>query len=126
MYLIIVPLIFILILGTGAYVRWQSSIEPAPYEVMFEHRESEPLRVGRGEDGWFVTATEDTLPAAFRSGGSFSELGESIPLRVATGGQYEGATGPLPRDRQFFEIALIGGRTVQTAERVVPLKGAAN
>lgn len=126
MVFLIVPVLLILVvLSLGGYLRRQSLIEPAAYEELFAHRESEPLRVTRGESGWLVTAAKGTLPIALRSGPSLGELGEALPLRSA-GSKYAAPASPLPCERQFFEIDVAAGGTVQTAERVLPLEGAAN
>ena len=58
-YVVAGSLAFILtpILAMMTYLWWQSTIKPTPFDVMFEVRESDPLRISRAENGWAITAS---------------------------------------------------------------------
>jgi protein-tyrosine phosphatase len=113
------------ILGIAAYLWWQSTIKPAPFDVMFEVRESDPLRVSRVEDGWAITASDGLKPAAIRVGSSPNAL-DAFCAVTAVNGHYHAAAQRHPYPRGFFEIELEDGQTVRTAERVLPLEGPTN
>jgi hypothetical protein len=63
-----VALVLALILVAAVYLWWQSSIKPAPYDVMFEVREGEPVRISRDADGWLVTPADGLQPTTLRLG----------------------------------------------------------
>jgi protein-tyrosine phosphatase len=52
-------------------------------------------------------------------------LGAPHPVGPTTDG-YRAIPGHLPNYRAFFQIGLADGRSVQTAERILPLEGPAN
>jgi protein-tyrosine phosphatase len=125
---VILPILaglFTLVLSLAAYLWWQSSIQPAPYEELFEVREGDPLRVRRGREGWIIIPSDGIKPVRIRWGTSPEALGASLALTPVDGG-YLASGGHHPEKRYFFEIDLEDGRTIQTAERVIPLEGAVN
>src|SRR5215217_5192232 len=115
----LIVIILLVVLGMVAalalYLRWQGSIKPAPYDVMFEVRESEALRVKREPDGWRVIADDGAVPAALRTGTTPDALDTRHELVPVDGG-YRAASEIHPHQRYFFEIELHDGQTIRTAE----------
>ncbi len=114
-----------LMIGLSIYLWWQSRVKPASYELMFEVRDGEPIRVSRADDGWIVTPSDGVRPTALRTGVSPDTLGAARTLTPA-GGSYHVAEELRRLERYFFEVELEDGRTYQTAERVLPLESAVN
>lgn len=118
-------LVAVFILTLTLYLWWQSTIKPAPYEAMFEIRESDAVRIRRGEDGWLITPTNGAKPLTLRSGTNPDALG--LPRALAhTNGSYHAVENYHRHKRYFFEIDLDNGQSVQIAERVLALEGATN
>jgi protein-tyrosine phosphatase len=117
--------LIVLVVALALYLRWQASIQPAPYDKMFEVRESERLRVKREPDGWRVISNDGARPAAIRTGIALDALDTRHELAQVDGG-YRAAGEIHPHQRYFFEIELHDGQTIRTAERILPLQGAVN
>jgi protein-tyrosine phosphatase len=120
-----VALVLALILVAAVYLWWQSSIKPAPYDVMFEVREGEPVRISRDADGWLVTPADGLQPTTLRLGTSPQMLDTASAVSFVNG-RYHAPVPPRPLRRYFFEIDFEDGRTLPSAERVLPLEGAVN
>ena len=116
----------LIIIVAAAYLGWQSAVRPAPSDVLFEVRHSDPLRVTRGPQGWSVSAPADLHPVSLRVGSHPDGLGEPAPLVPVDGSFFTGSSGPLPPARCFFEVTLQDGRVLPLVERHLPLEGAAN
>jgi protein-tyrosine phosphatase len=125
--LILLALLIFLALITvlALYLRWQASIKPAPYDVMFEVRDSEALRVKRDSGGWRVMSTNSAKPVSLRTGIDPRTLATRHDLTPIEHG-YAAAADLHPHKRYFFEIELDDGQTIRTAERILPLQGAVN
>ena len=107
------------------YLWWQSTVKPAPFDVMFEVRQSDTLRVSRVEDGWAISAPDGVKPVTLRVETADDALGDVCAVTAANG-CYHVSAHRHPPSRCFFEVELQDGRAIHTAERVLPLEGPAN
>ncbi len=115
----------LIIFALIAWMGWQSTIKPAPSEVLFQVQEVDLLRVTRGADGWVVTSRDHLHPVALRVGSTPAVMEQVYPLSPSNGGFVTGKT-QFPAGRCFFEVTLQDGRSIPLVERHLPLEGAAN
>src|SRR5688572_5984395 len=100
-----------LIAALALYLRWQASLKPSPYDVMFEVRESETVRVKRETGGWRVIASNGANPVRLRTGIDPHALDMQHDLSPIDTG-YRAAADLHPHKRYFFEIELEDRKSV--------------
>lgn len=114
--------------GVVGYLRWQAALEPALYAEMFGVQEPEPLRVARAAEQWVLVAARDVQPRTLhvRPFAAPAVTVSGLPVTRRVDGLYVAPATPDPAQRYRFTVALADGRVIETAERSLPLTGAAN
>jgi protein-tyrosine phosphatase len=110
------------------YLIWQRSIQPLPYETLFEVRREDAVTVDRAADGALLVSWKAPLePVTFRAGDHPERIDrEMIIARANASGGSAAVTGLDASRRWYIEITTSDGDTFLTGERVLPLRGAVN